>query len=133
MTDLAQLGRRAVACKHWRWMPGMLSLAGGGDGPRRVAWRSEAYAGGIHADDQRVRPDNGPVRHNALPDLDDPATLGCVLALAREAWGDSTITTDSEGGDPTVCAWWMNGDDGPLTGPCRSEADALVSALERAP
>jgi len=28
-----------------------------------------------------------------VPDVADPATVGCLLALAREAWGDPTITT----------------------------------------
>jgi hypothetical protein len=61
--DLAQ---RAVACKGWRWMPGMLATARDGK-----AWRLWSARGRGRAD---------------LPDLDDPATLGCLLALVREAW-----------------------------------------------
>ena len=55
------LSRRAVACKGWRWMPGALDLFG-----------------------RRVR---HPVRDSdALPDLTDPATLGCLVRLVRELY-----------------------------------------------
>lgn len=47
--DLVALGRRAVACKGWRWMPGMLTIPSGEDEdeePLRVlckAWRAIRY------------------------------------------------------------------------------------------
>lgn len=47
-----------------------------------VFWRgTEAHGGDVGAWKPRIM----------LPDLQDPATLGCLLALAREAWGDPTI------------------------------------------
>lgn len=74
MTDeQIALGRRAVACKGWRWMPGMRWIVS------RVA-PLEDYAGRI-VDGGRRAPD-GP----GLPDLSDPATAGALLALVREAW-----------------------------------------------
>ena len=41
---------------------------------------------------------------DALPDLTDPATLGCLLALVREAWQDPTITTHCWRVSPAVVA-----------------------------
>jgi hypothetical protein len=65
-----------------------------------------------------------------LPDLQDPATLGCLLALVREAWGDPYLCCvgDRETG------WRLDGyaavED---IHSYRSEAEALVRALEVAP
>jgi hypothetical protein len=75
---LEDLGRRAVACKHWRWMPGMLvdgiridgtcHFVGGLGKP----WREEDF--------REV------ICDECVPDLSDPATIGCLLALVRQAW-----------------------------------------------
>lgn len=64
--ELYALGRRAVACKGFRWLPGMKAL-----GSFRVV--------------ESVVPMMFPVD---TPDLSDPATLGCLLALVREAYYD---------------------------------------------
>jgi len=72
-----------------------------------------------------------------LPDLDDPATLGCLLALVREAWGDVRIVCEwhaRERGDGVQDGWWIVDESGsvlPFTG--GHEAEALVAALEAAP
>jgi hypothetical protein len=72
---LEELGRRAVACKRWRWMEGMLAgttrIVDVKDGPYVFDSEYEDCAG---------------LPHKAVPDLSDPATLGCLLALVREAW-----------------------------------------------
>jgi hypothetical protein len=130
MIDLAH---RAVACKGWRWMPGMLDLFG-----RRVmcVWPDDLGIKWSHI------PDNCVVRDaDALPDLTDPATLGCLLALVREAWsapralvrlsanGTSFHVFDVDrvtmGGN---WAAFLCGDRG-----LQTEAGALVAALEAAP
>ena len=115
------LGRRAVACKHWRWMPGMIALS-----QYRVT-------------DQDAETDEPTPWVDDVPDLSDPATLGCLLALVREAWGDATADVIH------FDVWKTNGTWGhEWTVQCRdagrftksrgaTEAEALVAALEAAP
>ena len=114
-----ELSRRAVACKGWRWMAGMRWIVS------RVA-PLEDYSGRI-VDGGRRAPD-GP----GLPDLTDPATLGCLLALVREAHGDPVLFARFRGA--RVHPDWMvswDGSDVIATG--ATEAEALVAALESAP
>ena len=116
MTDL-DLARRAVACTGWKWLPGMLAVTSNGVVGFRVA-------------DSAVVP---PTCLVGLPDFTDPATLGCLLALVREAWGD-----------PHASSRWMKPDwkvlvqrrgyiNYTVVGVGRTEAEALVRALETAP
>ena len=70
---------------------------------------------------------------DALPDLADPATLGCLLALVREAWGDPVADVRYRGeGEDWACRCqsqsWFDPD---ITG--ATQAEALVAALEAAP
>ena len=127
----ADLARRAVACPRWRWMPGMLALDScNEEHPARVidGRRSAVY------EDTDGATHEGVVSRSDVPDLTDPATLGCLLALVREAWGDPCICTAV---DNTSAGWWVDGwtaarpqvpsDLHP------TEAAALVAALEAAP
>ncbi len=133
--DLEALARRAVACPAWRWMERMVALPGAGGlhpGLGRVV--VDDVAGGVpqrwhheralHFSVWRCWAVDFPA---ALPDLADPATLGCLLALVREAWGDSGATTYNEKG-----RWGCSMGDG-CTGLFPTEAAALVAALEAAP
>jgi len=64
-----------------------------------------------------------------LPDLDDGATLGCLLGLVREAWGCDWLTCQpllTEGG---VHGWRVVGTSLQSD---HTEAAALVAALEAA-
>jgi len=109
------LGRRAVACEYWRWLPGMLCIPVGGGLPIRY--------NGIPSRDMSSA---GNVRY--IPNFRDPATLGCLLALVREIHGDDVHTTP----DNTGCGWWVEGlsEIGLIHA---TEAEALVAALEAAP
>jgi hypothetical protein len=77
--------------------------------------------------------DHAKVYRGALPDLTDPATLGCLLALVREASGEPhAYVWPSKNGLWTVYA---NSGHHPrsLGLECDTEAEALVVALEAAP
>jgi hypothetical protein len=63
----------------------------------------------------------------AFPDLTDPCTLGGVLHLVREAWGDPTICSIHKDG-----VWYVHSATVDLAWH-QTEAEALVAALEAAP
>ena len=99
------------------------------------------FFGARIAEDGRIECDEPPMSTLAVPDLDDPATLGCLLALVREAWtrpGEvGTRPMDIGFGDLSAFdtderrAWVQ------IMGAPRFDADtlaeALVAALEAVP
>lgn len=139
--EMEQLGRRAIACKRWRWMAGMATLNG-----QRVLRVEEMGDGdGILSADWST----GAVAHNLMdewegeiPDIEDAATLGCLLTLVREAWppdpdGDSRNCADTYF-ETSTNEWhcdvfdeskqYCQGRFGRST-----EAEALIAALESVP
>lgn len=113
MTDaMRDLGRRAAACRGWRWMEGMLAV--------RVE------------DGRKYRVNTVSLTSTAyVPDLTDFATRGCLLALVREAWEQPLlgVAFDFDTGEWVVRSW-----NGSLLrkGFGDTEEAALVAALEAA-
>lgn len=143
MNDLEELGKRAAACKGWKWLPGML-IADNGSGIRYL-WQDADYSHGVvNEGGAWVRLRKGGREY--VPDLTDAATLGCLLQLVREAWRDDrAYLCDFEGYDSVewgvVSKIWdeKRNEEGPkawfscLLGDGSTEAEALVYALEKAP
>lgn len=137
------LALRAKQAKKWRLMPGMLTDEG-----RRVmqVWPDNLGIKWSHLLDNRVVRDA-----DALPDLTDAATLGCLLALVRQAWRCPTVyvrQTGTRRASDGVLAWevcdlWFDAEACKALGVDREgsvgswghscEAEALVFALENAP
>lgn len=159
MTDLA---RRAVACAAWKWMERMraalhrtdwdpITLVTHGDvisalDPKHMGrllmWWDDHKP---HGKDREwsaphfwFEPD--PV-DLLLPDFSDPATLGCLLALVREAFSAvdvHVIPTVYAEGVPIRFACWVVTAEGlrviqSARGFGDDRAEALVAALEAAP
>jgi len=129
--DIEDLARRAVACPGWRWMPRMVDQYGNTvlevvDGTP-VQW-----ADGVCVQDITDRGADVARRlwAEAIPDFDDAATRGCLLALVREAWGDDCMHAE-----PERDAWrvWRRIYPMGIAGAGPTEAAALVAALEAAP
>ena len=143
MTDeQIALAKRAVACKGWRWMPGMRTLEVLQAPPWTLPlWDEAIVLSTYEGDPVRVCTVLGKVRElhpGAVPDLTDAATLGCLLALVREVRkapaGSVCLHHVTVCPDPDFDVWsWYDSElprmvvmDG------SSEAEALVAALEAA-
>lgn len=130
------LARRAIACKGWRWMPGMRTTEGMRTihDPRLWPDRPCAIREGTWVDTAVPRP-----LGDHLPDLTDPATLGCLLALVREAWEPRRGTDHIASTVHTSTGWGVGARVGSecfaaiILPAFSSEAAALVAALEAAP
>lgn len=135
MTDL-DLARRAVACKHWRWTDGMRATRDHLSTPRHAVRISQSC--NIHQCPDSGGPwvktdDNGQWKpeRDLLPDLTDPATVGCLLALVRAAYKQPNAYACF-----ALLGWVMRGNSAPLNFKLKAadtEAAALVAALEAAP
>lgn len=126
MTDeQIALARRAVACKRWRWMPGMLTA----DGFRVCRVDADGYKFGYRTEYNYAYAVIG----DSLPMIEDPATLGCLLALVREAWDDPYAFVGWFDPHWKVIRCRTESLIGCLAGRGDTEVKALVAALEAAP
>ena len=105
------LGLRALACKGFRWKEGMLGVS-----RVRAIW---------------IRVVDPPMDDTTacFPDLSDAATVGCLLALVRKAWGEG-VYLFPDGGWYVRGARLENGSTINLGICAKTEAEALVAALE---
>jgi len=119
-SKLEALAHRAVACSRWRWMNGMLSAKG-----LRVTENDpDGYVAGYYDGCSYI----ANCTKGSLPDLSDPATLGCLLALVREAWGDPSVGIFRSALGQEWCVLIQKGGLQGFHAP--TEAEALVAALE---
>lgn len=132
------LAERAVKAKRWRWMPGMKAKHRWAEHIRIVTCDGKSPDPYIVIND-----DEGPIlatvdeygvmgsfpdaesAYPFLPDLTDPATLGCLLAVVRDAHRDAFMAAGCDGDD-----WIVADCDGFEVSRGRSEREALVLALE---
>lgn len=140
------LAQRAVACKGFRWMAGMRATNADGDsatvlvatGPTVVYFSDGA------SDYRRIEEFTGAFTSAWSPDLDCASTMGCVLKMAREAWGDDGLAANGQwSGDWKGQAWhWRMVAGKPHGGTFRRmvqeprftcEGAAVIAALESAP
>lgn len=142
MTDeMITLARRAVACKGWRWMPGMRAIGKYPNYPVRI----HDFGENVQDPDDMLAagkwlPWQQPVEYGDhiydgpyLPDLTDPATLGCLLALVRGAWGDPGMFVRPRGSKMRPDWAVFTGANSDIVCASLYEAEALVAALEAAP
>lgn len=142
------LTRRAVACARWKWVSGMADTHGcrfvsfdkgatwvwvGPEGVEVSSFSRRTYSARARrvatAHAQGVR----------LPDLSDPATLGCLRALVAEVWREHGLLVWTEADnddDDGVVRWSLGWVRLRATGAWldirgASEAEVLVTALER--
>jgi len=131
---MIELAKRAVACKHWRWMPRMVDTTG-----RTFIEHAdcgEAVWLWVADDGCEWLPIEG-----RLPAFTDSATLGCLLALVREGWNQPHAAAAM--GDfgwnvyTFVTVAGLIGEEPAITGRYgdgyATETEALIAALEAAP
>lgn len=146
-TDFKKLALRARACPRFEWVQGMcvdytrtwgVVLEGAAFCDDECAI---TYAFGSTRDGGGLRDEKVP--DDCLPNLEDPATVGCILALVRKAYGDTGIHASCRRpiapsmSGVTPPAWFLMDGFGrrmhEIGGPFETEIDALVAALEAAP
>ena len=115
MRTAEEWGRLAVSLPGWRWMPGMAALpiprdASNLAAPARAVSAEESFCVGPSSWDRGP----GLINRDDVPDPDDPATAGCLLALLGPgAWDNvapgSTQAYDGEGWWAWVDGEWSEG------------------------
>lgn len=75
------LALKLVRSKHWRWLPGMLTVSG----IRIIHAKKDDYVSGYSYKTPQGMRD---IKDDDIPDLTDPCTMGGLLTLVREAWDD---------------------------------------------
>lgn len=121
------LARRAVACKRWRWMPGMRTS----EGWRVIRGSTESRCWAYDENPENWQVADNPIEDGTLPDLSDPATLGCLLALVRKAWNNPNVTSYRTHPMTQNPPWKVEISMRLFCGD--NEVEALVAALEAAP
>ena len=136
--DEAIARRLRAQCERFGWMTGMRTL----ESPPRAPcitipeWDEAIVVVADEGDEPRVLPlvthRERPIHDGALPDPDDPATIGCFAAMARKATDPRAHvppTTDGGWAGMTphgVGAFWRHAR-------CATEIEAWLAVLEATP
>lgn len=117
-----EIARGFVACGRWRWMPGMMS----------EGWRLTCVSLHDGAWSATSTLAHRKYHYPTLPNINDPATLGCILRLVRDAWRRPKAYLQYVGVywcvvDPRDNLWLDPGIG------WKTEAEALLRALQAAP
>lgn len=135
---LKDVAKRAVKCKSWKWLPGMLCIADeDGFSPRIVSVGTSTST----TETIEMNLANGDLipaylNKDALPDFKDAATMGCLLWVVKNAYDDNKLVSQWNslaGGGWIVTLSISRKGSGKYVFVGRSEASALVDALEDAP
>lgn len=111
LSPAERAGRLAVSIPGWRWKPGMLLRQGGWGARVGTGWEWDDSKGEI------------------LPDPDDPATAGCLLALLGLSMPDWWVsTTVLEDGTHIVRASQWNATRSRVEGRGRTLGRAAIAA-----
>ncbi len=113
--DLTDLARWAVQQPWWRWEEGMLAVRGACAWRLGDTWRAASFAA-------QWAPDRMP-----WPAIDDPATMGVLLAQVREVYGEPTMSLRHGPG-----GWALYADGHRETLHAPTEPHALLTALAAA-
>ena len=130
--DERAIARRLVACKGWRWLPGMAATP---EHPE-MAWCGTVRIHGIDGEHFCLGGHAMIRTIGRVPDLSDPLTRLGVLQVVRDAHGDQTAFLRYV---PACIQWpaawlWEAGQPGVRsTGHAPTEIEALAAALEAAP
>lgn len=127
-SDKIELAERLVNSSRWCWMPGMRTI----NGRRLAVVFGKSRTASVLCDLRDDANSDTEELQGELPDLTDPATLGCLLALVRVAYADPYASVwysadHNHSGD----RWSYYSKAFTFSGHA-TEAEALVVALESA-
>jgi hypothetical protein len=120
--SLKELAEYAVTLDRWEWMPGMTFKVS----EARI-WR---VADSSCAENLALFLSNGcavDVKQALAPDLKDPATVGCVMAMVRKKYGKHAFVRYSVSFDE----WCVGTSADILVYEMPTEAHALIAALAK--
>lgn len=119
------LGNRLIKCKKFNWLDGML-VKNTHDfleksriiGFTNNAWLlKDTHSQSLHKD-----------LNHFIPDVNDPATIGCLISLTRKAYNNPYLYIESSLQDHKKHFWLINNEY--KTFKSLEEAETIVLALE---